>query len=393
LTEERLSSARQPSSSRPTTPGAAEAAAVFDAPAGTCPNKTGLGFSRTTMTIREASVISPKKAAALRQSKDACEAKDVKDGGGTHRSTIKARLVRRSSSLVGVDSGAKDEGGLLQHGYKEESPIAAGAFSQVVRARHLSTGKEVAVKTFQTRARGGKAAAVMKDVHAEIESLMRLQPTMHGHVANIIESFESDSELHCILEYCQGGSLQKHLQAQGHAIGLPEVDAFTIACQVACALGHMHALGVAHRDVKPDNLIFNDRSRAMIRLVDFGFATCHDGRRLRTVCGSPAYMSPELIANKPYIGPPVDVWALGALLYELIHNKTAFRGETMAQLHTRIRKAAHTPFAPETSGRVKVIVKKALVVEVENRADAMTIARALHDVQGVHVAAMPHRAQ
>ena len=64
-------------------------------------------------------------------------------------------------------------------------------------------------------------------------------------------------------------------------------------------------------------------------------------------------MAPELIASKPYLGPPVDVWALGALMYELVHNKIAFRGESMAQLHIRIRKAAHAPFAPETSSKAK----------------------------------------
>jgi tRNA A-37 threonylcarbamoyl transferase component Bud32 len=299
-------------------------------------------------------------------------------GSGTHRSH-KALTKRENGSATDV---------LLQFGYQSESPIASGAFSQVVRARHLSTGKEVAVKTFQTRARGGKAAAALKDVRAELDALTRLQPSAHVHVANLVATFESEHELHAILEYCQGGSLQKHLHAQGHGMGLPELEAFKIACQVACALGHMHALGVAHRDVKPDNLIFADRTRAAVRLVDFGFASCHDGKRLRTVCGSPAYMAPELIANMPYLGPPVDVWALGALLFELLHNRTAFRGESMAQLHIRIRKGAHTPFGPEASSRAKKIIKKALTVEVQERADAMTIARNLHD-SGIKVDAMP----
>lgn len=276
----------------------------------------------------------------------------------------------------------------MQRGYAAQSPIAAGAFSTIVRAVHLASRQEVAVKSFLMRAKGGKAAAALKDVNAELEALKLLQPSAHMHIANLLEAFESEHELHAILEYCGGGSVQRHLQGQGHGVGLGERDSAALAAQVGCALAHMHALGVTHRDVKPQNLIFADRSRGAVRLVDFGFAAVTEGTgRLRTVCGSPAYMAPELIANKPYFGPPVDCWALGALLYELVHNKIAFRGESMAQLHIRIRKAAHSPFAPETSSKAKGVIKKALTVDVAERADAATITRSLIDAYHLDVVA------
>ena len=150
---------------------------------------------------------------------------------------------------------------------------------------------------------------------------------------------------------------------------------------MGCALAQMHALGVAHRDIKPDNVIFSNRSKSLVRVVDFGFAnaSCRGGNRLRTVCGSPAYMAPELIAGKPYLGPPVDVWALGNFLFELIHNKVAFRGESMTQLNMRIRKANHAPFKADMHAKIKHAVKRALTVDVSERPTAATITKALVD--------------
>ena len=69
-------------------------------------------------------------------------------------------------------------------------------------------------------------------------------------------------------------------------------------------------------------MIFADRSKVSVRLVDFGFAANHKEKgKLRTVCGSPAYMAPEILSGKPYHGPPGDVWALANFLYELLHSK------------------------------------------------------------------------
>lgn len=300
--------------------------------------------------------------------------------------SVSSRPSRAGGGRVCGAAPAADA--LKQHGYVTQSPIAAGAFSTIIRAKQPSSGREVAVKTFMTRARAGKAAADMKDVRQEVDALTRLQPSAHTHIANLLETFEGEYELHAILEYCGGGSVSKFLQAQGHGIGLGERVAASLTAQVGCALAHMHGLSVTHRDIKPDNLIFSDRTHSTVRLVDFGFAALCDGsRRLKTVCGSPAYMAPEIIRHMPYLGPPVDVWALGALLFELLHNKIAFRGETMAQLHARIRKGAHSPFAPETSAKAKGIVKKALTVDVEQRAAASVIARSLIDAFKVRVEA------
>ena len=79
---------------------------------------------------------------------------------------------------------------------------------------------------------------------------------------------ENDHELHAILQYCGGGSVQKYVMGQGHGVGLGDEEAAYLAAQVGCALAHMHGLGVTHRDIKPENVIFTDRTKTRVKIVE-----------------------------------------------------------------------------------------------------------------------------
>ena len=123
--------------------------------------------------------------------------------------------------------------------------------------------------------------------------------------------------------------------------------------QLGSALQHVHACGCAHRDVKPENVLFTDATQNQVKLCDFGFAVHCGGRRVRTVCGTPQYMSPELAgaslqSRKPYDAPAVDMWAFGALIFEMLEGKPAFRASSIEQLNMRINKASHESFTQAT---------------------------------------------
>ena len=160
---------------------------------------------------------------------------------------------------------------LAGYGYITISPIANGAFSQVARAKHLSTQREVAVKTFlkaKYLQQGNEHLA--QAMRNEIDVLRKLQPAQHPHIANIVEVLETHTSYVAVLEYCGGGSLQRLLQKSGacdrpHSLGLGEARACSISYQIAAALAHMHALGVAHRDVKPENVLFTDTDMSQVR--------------------------------------------------------------------------------------------------------------------------------
>ena len=105
--------------------------------------------------------------------------------------------------------------------------------------------------------------------------------------------------------------------------GLAESDAVFYAACVSAALCYLHDLKIAYRDLKPENLLLDDKG--YIKVADFGFATSLVKQDTTwTVCGTPEYMAPEIVANKGH-GLPVDWWALGILIFEMILGHTPFR--------------------------------------------------------------------
>merc|ERR1712079_479706 len=156
------------------------------------------------------------------------------------------------------------------------------------------------------RPRGGKRVDPqgLASMRSELEALKILQPSAHPHIANLRDFFESRYQVHAVLQYCGGGSLSRFLgQLKTQGLGMTETDAAALTIQLSGALAHMHSFGVAHRDIKPDNCVFVDANRCTIKVVDFGFAACRVGeRRLRTICGTPSYMAPELVRKGSYLG-------------------------------------------------------------------------------------------
>lgn len=275
--------------------------------------------------------------------------------------------------------GSADQ--LSPFGFEALGPIASGAFSQVVRGRHTATRREVAIKSW-TRTKLARAPHHLSAMKSELAVLKLLQPSGHQHIANMVEVLESRSAVHLVLEYACGGSLHRYMQSRGNpnlqagvGSGLHEEVVAALMSQLAAALMHMHGLGVAHRDLKPENVLFTDASHTQVKLCDFGFAVRCGERRLRTVCGSAQYMAPELHTpvGEGYLGMPVDMWALGALLYEMLHGKPAFRGVSMEQLKLRILRVSNEPFASGCSAGARSLVGALLQQNAEARLTARDV--------------------
>jgi len=199
-------------------------------------------------------------------------------------------------------------------------------------------------------------------------------------VANLIEEHTSATYTIAALELCRGGSLQRHLEKlskggrdkSGHLAAMAASDVARFGGQVSAALHHLHRLCVVHRDLKPANILFYGECH--LKLCDFGFAlACRDGERLHTICGTPVYMAPELTKStrgmhkRGYQGPPVDVWAFGCLVYEMLHSRLAFSGSSAEELFRRIRAGTHAPLREHVSKELRALIKGCLALAPSRR--------------------------
>jgi tRNA A-37 threonylcarbamoyl transferase component Bud32 len=227
--------------------------------------------------------------------------------------------------------------------YTVEREIGSGGMATVYLAEDVKHHRKVAVKVL----RPDLAAALGADRFLrEIEIAAQLE---HPHILTLIDSGEADGFLFYIMPYVQGESLRARLAREGE---LPISEAARILREVVDALAHAHASGLVHRDIKPDNVLLSGQHAVV---TDFGVAKAVSeatGRQQLTTAGvalgTPAYMSPEQAAADPNVDHRADVYAVGALAYELLTGRPPFVGDTPQQVL-----AAHVTDTPDPVTRYR----------------------------------------
>lgn len=249
------------------------------------------------------------------------------------------------------------------------APIARGAFSEVLRAKSAD-GRWVAIKRFKSRRED--AAVVFR---REVE-VLRHVPAGDAWIAGLIEHrVLRDKSMILVLEL-GGVSLRRVMATLPSDPGCTRKRARLIEHMVR-ATRHLHdQLQIAHRDLKPDNMLVQldpSTDELNLQLCDFGLAMCcPDGARLQTLCGTPMYMAPELLRRAPhgYEGRRVDVWALGAVAYELLHARSPFRATHALELTTNIRHGRHAPFRPRLHALYRTLIASCLRIHPPDRLTA-----------------------
>jgi serine/threonine protein kinase len=214
--------------------------------------------------------------------------------------------------------------------YELLGEIARGGMGVVYKARQISLNRVVAIKMILQ----GQLAAVedVERFHLEAKAVAKLA---HPHIVVVHDVGQCGDQHYFAMEYVEGESLAQRIR-QGPCSFSTTAEHVE---QVAQAVHFAHQNGVVHRDVKPSNVLIDPSGRA--RVTDFGLAKHIDrGQELTLtgqIMGTPAYMAPEQITNsRGQIGPACDVYALGALLYELLTGRPPFRGrdhfETLLQV-------------------------------------------------------------
>ncbi|XP_021445931.1 serine/threonine-protein kinase NIM1-like [Oncorhynchus mykiss] len=223
--------------------------------------------------------------------------------------------------------------------YKVRGEIGSGTFSHVKMAFHSLTKDKVAIKVLDKMRLDVQAQRLLS---REISCMEALQ---HANVVRLYEVVESHSRLYLVLEYAGGGDLHTHICSDGK---LSEAEAKITFAQILSAIKHMHDKNIIHRDLKAENVLYT--CNGCVKVADFGFSTrvtnCSD--TLDTFCGSPPYAAPELFRDECYVGPPVDVWAMGVLLFFMVTGTMPFRAETMGKLRLTVIEGVYTlpPWVP-----------------------------------------------
>lgn len=154
-------------------------------------------------------------------------------------------------------------------------------------------------------------------LHDEVSLLRKIR---HPNVLQLYEIFESDSNVHLVIEYLQGKELFDQIKERGQ---YSEKDAATVIKAILNALETLHALNIVHRDLKPENLIFRNDELSSLVIIDFGLATVYQGKPLMTRCGSPGYVAPEILNNLGY-DCKSDCFSVGVIMYILLTSKFVF---------------------------------------------------------------------
>ncbi|XP_036447555.1 calcium/calmodulin-dependent protein kinase type 1D-like isoform X2 [Colossoma macropomum] len=226
--------------------------------------------------------------------------------------------------------------------------LGSGAFSEVFMVKERKTGKLFAMKCVKKKNK--------RDVNLENEIAV-LRRIKHENVVGLEDFYESRTHYYLVMQLVSGGELFDRILDRGM---YSEKDASLVIRQVLEAVNYLHKNGIVHRDLKPENLLYYSQDEnSKIMISDFGLSKMEDNGIMSTACGTPGYVAPEVLAQKPY-SKAVDCWSIGVITYILLCGYPPFYEETETRLFSKIMKAQYefdSPFWDDISESAKDFIR------------------------------------
>ncbi|XP_074751457.1 MAP/microtubule affinity-regulating kinase 4 isoform X2 [Athene noctua] len=294
------------------------------------------------------------------------------------RSALAAGNERNADTLVGLGGSRSEKGSAWSSrslgarcrnsiaSCPEEQPhignyrllrtIGKGNFAKVKLARHILTGREVAIKIIDKTQLNPTS---LQKLFREVRIMKGLN---HPNIVKLFEVIETEKTLYLVMEYASAGEVFDYLVSHGR---MKEKEARAKFRQIVSAVHYCHQKNIVHRDLKAENLLLD--ADANIKIADFGFSNEFTlGSKLDTFCGSPPYAAPELFQGKKYDGPEVDIWSLGVILYTLVSGSLPFDGHNLKELRERVLRGKYrVPFYMSTD--CENILRRFLVLNPAKR--------------------------
>jgi len=272
--------------------------------------------------------------------------------------TIQERKVKMDSNDLSLSRSANSDVVVEMVGdYIIGDSLGSGSFGKVLLGTHSITRRKVALKFIDK-----KMCSDPKDrvrVNREIQTLSLLD---HPNCVKLHEVIETPNATVLALEYVSGGELFDYIITRSR---LKEKEAVRFFRQIISGIEYIHSNLVVHRDLKPENLLLDQFNN--IKINDFGLSNMMDGKFLTSFCGSPMYSAPEVHKEIAYIGPEVDVWSLGVVLFAMVTGMLPWEGDN---LHDQVANAMRGRFdiPIEVSVECADLIKRCMVVDPKKRA-------------------------
>ncbi|XP_047310886.1 CBL-interacting protein kinase 18-like [Impatiens glandulifera] len=248
---------------------------------------------------------------------------------------------------------------VLMQKYELGRLLGQGSFARVYYARNLESGQAVAIKVMDKKKiiSGG----FIKQIRREI-SVIRL--VKHPNVVQVLEVMATKTHIYLVMEFAKGGELFRKVAK----LKLKEDVARKYFQQLINAVDFFHGRDVYHRDLKPENLLLDEDDN--LKVIDFGLSALaeskHQDGLFHTMCGTPAYVAPEVIYRKGYDGGKADIWSCGIILFVLIAGYLPFYDVNIIQMYRKICRAEYK--CPKWfSDEVRTLLSNMLETNPDNR--------------------------